>query len=79
MRDTGDCSPRFMRATLNNVPATADLCRMGAMPVAVIISPLALPDPQDNPIQVNLFLARQNCQMHHARAIVHFHNIGVKR
>ncbi len=51
-----------MRATLNNVPATADLCRMGAMPVAVIISPLALPDPQDDPIQVMLSLARHSCQ-----------------
>ena len=58
VKDTGDCSPRFMRATLNNVPATADLCRMGAMPVALIISPLALPDPQDDSIQVSLPLAR---------------------
>ena len=68
VKDTGDCSPRFMRATLNNVPATADLCRMGAMPVAVTISPLALPDPQDNPIQVVLSLARPSCRMHCARA-----------
>ena len=56
VKDTGDCSPRFMRATLNNVPATADLCRMGAMPVALLISPLALPDPQDDPIQVLHYL-----------------------
>ena len=61
VKDTGDCSPRFMRATLNNVPATADLCRMGAMPLAVIVSPLALPDPQDDPIQVPLYLARHSC------------------
>ena len=56
VKDTGDCSPRCMRATLNAVPATSDLCKLGAMPMAVVISPLALPDPLDDPIQVRSIL-----------------------
>ncbi len=48
-----------MRATLNNVPATSDLCRIGAMPLAVVICPLALPDPRDDPIQVTLPLMQR--------------------
>ena len=56
VKDTGDCSPRCMRATLNAMPATSDLCKTGAMPMAVVISPLALPDPVDDPIQVCSYL-----------------------
>ena len=52
VKDEGDCSPRCMRVTLNCVPPTADMARLGAMPLAVVISPLALPDPLDDPIQV---------------------------
>lgn len=58
VKDTGDCSPRCMRATLNSVPVTGELCRLGAMPLAVVISPLALPDPLDDPIQVQHLLCR---------------------
>ncbi|KAK9908279.1 hypothetical protein WJX75_005414 [Coccomyxa subellipsoidea] len=50
--DRGDCSPRCMRATLNNVPATRDLCGLGSMAMAVVLCPLALPDPRDDPVQV---------------------------
>ncbi len=62
--DKGDCSPRCMRATLNNVPATGDLCRIGAMSLAVIICPLALPDPRDDPLQVITYDS--------IRVVVHF-------
>ena len=55
VKDMGDCSPRCMRATLNAVPATSELCRTGVMPMALVISPLALPDPLDDPIPVRSF------------------------
>lgn len=52
VRDRGSCSPRYMRATLNNVPATNDLILSSAMPFAICLQPLALPDPADDPVQV---------------------------
>ena len=50
--DRGDASPRCMRATLNCVPTTPDLARIGAMPFGIVLCPLALPNPRDDPIQV---------------------------
>ena len=55
VKDRGDCSPRCMRATLNAIPVTSDLWKVGAMPMAVVISPLALPDPMDDEIRVCCF------------------------
>lgn len=52
VRDRGSTGPRYMRATLNNVPNTTDLLGLSQMPLAVVVQPLALPDPQDDPIQV---------------------------
>jgi hypothetical protein len=52
VRDRGNCSPRFIRATINTVPATNDLLTTSAMPLALVVSPLALQDPADDPIQV---------------------------
>jgi len=52
VRDRGSAGPRYMRATLNQVPFSADLLNNSAMPLAVCISPLALPDPNDDQIQV---------------------------
>jgi hypothetical protein len=43
-----------MRATLNTVPATNDLLATAAMPLALVVSPLALQDDGDDPIQVRL-------------------------
>ena len=56
VRDRGSCSPRYMRATLNHVPATNDLLNSTAMPLAVVVSPLALPDPGDEPVQVRCII-----------------------
>jgi hypothetical protein len=41
-----------MRATLNTVPATNDLLATSAMPLALVVSPLALQEPGDDTIQV---------------------------
>lgn len=52
VRDCGNASPRNMRLTLNCVPCSAALTRTSAMPLAAIIQPLALPGPEDDPLQV---------------------------
>ncbi|GFR39599.1 hypothetical protein Agub_g59 [Astrephomene gubernaculifera] len=52
VRDRGSCSPRYVRATLNHVPHSPELLSNCAMPLALVVSPLALPDPGDDPIQM---------------------------
>ncbi|KAG0560568.1 hypothetical protein M758_10G185600 [Ceratodon purpureus] len=52
VRDTGNCSPRFMRCTLNQIPCSGDLLSNSGMPLAVMVQPLALPDPSEEPIQI---------------------------
>lgn len=52
VRDRGSCSPRYLRSTLNHVPHSTELLTNCAMPLALVVSPLALPDPGDEPIQV---------------------------
>lgn len=52
VRDTGNCSPRFMKCTINQVPCTADLLTTSGMQLAMLVQPLALPHPSEEPIQV---------------------------
>ncbi|XP_039120781.1 protein transport protein Sec24-like At4g32640 isoform X1 [Dioscorea cayenensis subsp. rotundata] len=52
VRDTGNCSPRLMRCTMNQIPCTGDLLSTSSMPLALMIQPLALPHPEEEPIQV---------------------------
>ncbi|EPS72258.1 hypothetical protein M569_02500 [Genlisea aurea] len=52
VRDTGNCSPRYMRCTINQIPCTADLLSTSAMQLALLVQPLALPHPSEEPIQV---------------------------
>ncbi|XVE55330.1 hypothetical protein DITRI_Ditri03aG0150000 [Diplodiscus trichospermus] len=52
VRDTGNCSPRFMRCTINQIPCTADLLSTSAMQLALLVQPMALPHPSEDPIQV---------------------------
>jgi protein transport protein SEC24 len=42
-RDTGNCSPRYMRATTHAVPTTSDLLSTSGLTLAVLVQPLALP------------------------------------
>ncbi|KAK4761134.1 hypothetical protein SAY87_006027 [Trapa incisa] len=51
-RDTGNCSPRYMRCTINQIPCTADLLATSGMQLALLVQPLALPHPSEAPIQV---------------------------
>ncbi|KAL2612677.1 hypothetical protein R1flu_024369 [Riccia fluitans] len=52
VRDTGNCSPRLMRCTLNQIPCSGDLLNTSGMPLAVMVQPFALPHPSEEPIQV---------------------------
>ncbi|KAJ6842510.1 protein transport protein Sec24-like [Iris pallida] len=52
VRDTGNCSPRLMRCTMNQIPCTADLLSTSSMPLALMVQPLALPHPEEEPVQV---------------------------
>ena len=42
--DTGNCSPRYVRPTLNVVPTSADLASNCKMPFALVVQPMALLD-----------------------------------
>ncbi|KAH0671423.1 hypothetical protein KY290_026782 [Solanum tuberosum] len=50
--DTGNCSPRFMRCTVNQIPCTSYLLTTSAMQLSLLVQPLALPHPSEQPIQV---------------------------
>ncbi|XP_057422858.1 protein transport protein SEC24 C-like isoform X1 [Lotus japonicus] len=52
VRDTGNCSPRYMRCTINQIPFTADLLTTSGMQLAMLVQPLTLPHPSEEPIQV---------------------------
>ncbi|KAJ4952663.1 hypothetical protein NE237_029495 [Protea cynaroides] len=52
VKDTGNCSPRFMRCTINQIPCTGDLLTTSGMQLALMVQPLALPHPSEEPIQV---------------------------
>ena len=47
VHDLGNCSPRFMRSTMYQVPATVDVLRTTELPLAVVCQPLARGDPED--------------------------------
>ncbi|CAL0320612.1 unnamed protein product [Lupinus luteus] len=52
VRDTGNCGPRYMRSTINQIPFTADLLSTSGMQLAMLVQPLALPHPSEEPIHV---------------------------
>ncbi|XP_042494536.1 protein transport protein Sec24-like At4g32640 isoform X2 [Macadamia integrifolia] len=52
VKDTGNCSPRFMRCTINQIPCTSDLLMTSGMQLALMVQPLALPHQSEDPIQV---------------------------
>ncbi|KAF6148287.1 hypothetical protein GIB67_012062 [Kingdonia uniflora] len=52
VKDTGNCSPRYMRCSINQIPCTGDLLSTSSMPLTLMVQPLALPHPSDEPIQV---------------------------
>jgi protein transport protein SEC24 len=52
VRDTGNCSPRLMRCTLNQIPCNGDILTQSCMPLALMVQPFALPHPLEEPIQL---------------------------
>ncbi|XP_062201899.1 protein transport protein SEC24 B-like [Phragmites australis] len=52
VKDTGNCSPRLMRCTMNQIPCTGDLLTTSGMPLALLVQPFALPHPSEEPIQL---------------------------
>ncbi|KAJ0582740.1 hypothetical protein HanHA300_Chr04g0155421 [Helianthus annuus] len=64
VRDTGNCSPRYMRCTINQIGCTSDILTTSGMQLALLVQPLALPHPSEEPIQVMheiLFFLLINC------------------
>ncbi|XP_062203524.1 protein transport protein SEC24 B-like [Phragmites australis] len=52
VKDTGNCNPRLMRCTMNQIPCTGDLLTTSGMPLALLVQPFALPHPSEEPIQL---------------------------
>ncbi|GAB4822012.1 hypothetical protein N2152v2_009058 [Parachlorella kessleri] len=52
VKDRGSAGPRYLRSLLNMVPHTADILKHTCLPFVVMVNPLALPDPGDDPIEV---------------------------
>ncbi|WVZ51990.1 hypothetical protein U9M48_003086 [Paspalum notatum var. saurae] len=52
VKDNGNCSPRLMRCTVNQIPCTGDLLTTSGMPLALMVQPFALPHPSEEPIQL---------------------------
>ncbi|CAH9127236.1 unnamed protein product [Cuscuta epithymum] len=52
VRDTGNCSPRYMRCTINQIPCTLDLLTTSEMQLALLVQPLALSHSSEEPIKV---------------------------
>lgn len=52
VKDTGNCSPRYMRCTMSQIPCSVDLLATSSMDLALMVQPLAIPHPSEEPIQV---------------------------
>ncbi|GJP53569.1 hypothetical protein CLOM_g12724 [Closterium sp. NIES-68] len=70
VRDTGNCSPKFIRASLNQIPLSADLLTTSAMPLSLMIQPFALQDPADTPVHVVDFGEMGPIRCHRCKAYI---------
>ena len=52
VRDRGSCGPRFMRLSLNSLPADPRMLAGSALHMDVLVTPLARMEPGDDPIPV---------------------------
>ena len=43
----GNCSPRFMRCTMYNIPCNKDLLQAASIPLATVITPFAETGPSE--------------------------------
>lgn len=51
-QDQGNSSPKYARLTLNNIPTTSDFLGSTGLPLGMVLQPLALLDPGEQPIPV---------------------------
>lgn len=47
VQDDGNCSPRFMRCTMYNIPCNKDLLQASSIPLATVITPFAETGPSE--------------------------------
>ena len=50
--DDGNCSPRFMRSTLQHLPHTKEILGHCLIPMGLVVQPLASVGPNEEPIQL---------------------------
>jgi protein transport protein SEC24 len=50
--DQGNCNPRFMRTVTNSIPRNKDLADVSALPLGLVVQPLAALSREEEPIQV---------------------------
>ncbi|XP_022800862.1 protein transport protein Sec24C-like isoform X2 [Stylophora pistillata] len=52
VQDDGNCSPRFMRSTMYNIPCNKDLLQASSIPLATVITPFAEPGPSEPSLRI---------------------------
>eukprot|EP00899_Mesostigma_viride_P012163 jgi/Mesvir1/20948/Mv08019-RA.1 len=52
VRDTGNCSPRVMRSTVAQLPHAPDLASCSGLSMGILVTPFAVPHPEEEPIPV---------------------------
>ncbi len=52
VRDRGSAGPGYLRSSVNHVPNSAEMLKTAALPFVIVVTPLALPDPRDDPVEV---------------------------
>ena len=50
--DQGNCNPRFMRAVTNSMPRNKELADVSALPIGLVVQPLAALAREEEPINV---------------------------
>lgn len=73
--DDGNASPRFMRITTYNIPATEELCNMSHLPLGLIVQPFAEQRYDEEPVQLVDFGENGPVRCHRCRGYI---NSGVK-
>ncbi|XP_055954647.1 protein transport protein Sec24C [Patella vulgata] len=48
VQDQGNCSPRFMRSTMYNIPCTSDILKTSHIPFSLTVTPFAKLKPQES-------------------------------
>jgi len=71
--DDGNCSPRFMRLTINQFPGTKELANKIAIPLAVVLQPLAHLPPSEQTVPLISDLPEGPIRCKRCRAYINCH------